>query len=48
MRLPLSLQRARMGTEITLSFGGLDMDWSKNSRGTDHGMLFQEKDRLTL
>lgn len=34
-----------MGTEITLSFAGIDLDWSKNSRGADHGMLFQEHDR---
>jgi hypothetical protein len=37
-----------MGTEISLSLGGLDIDWSKNSRGNDHGMLFQEKDRLPV
>lgn len=34
-----------MGTEITLEVGGITLDWSKNSRGADHGMLFQEKDR---
>jgi hypothetical protein len=28
-----------------LEVGGLTVDWSKNSRGIDHGMLFQEKDR---
>lgn len=33
-----------MGTEITLEVGGLTIDWSKNSRGVDHGMLFQEND----
>ncbi|MDD5410922.1 MAG: HEPN/Toprim-associated domain-containing protein [Methylobacter sp.] len=37
-----------MGTEITLKVGGLDLDWSKNSRGTDHGMLFQERDRKRI
>ena len=35
-----------MGTEITLELGGLTLDWSKNSRGSDHGMLFQERDRM--
>lgn len=34
-----------MGTEITLEVGGLTVDWSKNSFGVDHGMLFQEQDR---
>ena len=34
-----------MGTEIKLAVGGVTLDWSKNDRGTDHGMLFQEKDR---
>lgn len=34
-----------MGTEISLDIGGLSIDWSKNSRGTDHGPLFQEGDR---
>lgn len=34
-----------MGTVITLDVGGLTVDWSKNARGNDHGMLFQEKDR---
>jgi hypothetical protein len=34
-----------VGTVITLDVGGLEVDWSKNSRGDDHGMLFQEKDR---
>ena len=34
-----------MGTEITLEAGGLTLDWCKNSRGLDHGMLFQAKDR---
>lgn len=33
-----------MGTEITLEVGGLTIDWCKNSRGVDHGMLFQDKD----
>ncbi|GHU12136.1 hypothetical protein AGMMS50225_19340 [Betaproteobacteria bacterium] len=34
-----------MGTEITLEVGKLTLDWSKNSRGVDHGVLFQERDR---
>ena len=34
-----------MGTVITLEVGGIGLDWSKNSRGNDHGMLFQDKDR---
>ncbi len=34
-----------MGTLIALEIAGLDIDWSKNSRGIDHDMLFQEQDR---
>lgn len=34
-----------VGTEIALEVGGVTLDWSKNSRGNDHGALFQEKDR---
>ncbi len=37
-----------MGTEIVLEVGGLTLDWSKNSRGIDHGVLFQEKDRKRI
>ena len=37
-----------MGTEITLELGGLTLYWCKNSRGLDHGMLFQEKDRKRI
>ena len=37
-----------MGTEISLELGGLTLDWSKNSRGADHGALFQEKDRKPI
>ena len=37
-----------MGTEITLVVGGLSLDYSKNSRGFDHGALFQEADRKRL
>lgn len=37
-----------MGTIIDLTVGGLAVDWSKNSRGTDHGVLFQEGDRKRL
>lgn len=33
-----------MGTEISLAVGGIDVAWSKNSRGIDHGMLFQATD----
>jgi hypothetical protein len=34
-----------VGTEITLEVGGLTLDWNKNRRGNDHGILFQPKDR---
>ncbi|MBZ4329651.1 HEPN/Toprim-associated domain-containing protein [Corallococcus sp. AS-1-12] len=34
-----------MGTLITLDVGGITLTHSKNSRGTDHGSLFQEQDR---
>lgn len=37
-----------MGTEITLEVGGLTIDRCKNSRGLDHGMLFQAKDRKRI
>lgn len=37
-----------MGTEISLDIGGLSIDWSKNSRGDDHGPLFQEGDRKPI
>jgi hypothetical protein len=37
-----------MGTEITLEIAGLTVDWSKNSRGTDHGALFQSMDRKPI
>ena len=37
-----------MGTEITLEVGGLTLDWCKNSRGIDHGMLFQVEDRKRI
>ena len=33
-----------VGTEISLGIGGLSIDGSKNSRGNDHGPLFQEGD----
>jgi len=33
-----------MGTEIDLKIGEVSISWSKNSRGIDHGSLFQEKD----
>lgn len=34
-----------MGTEIQLKVAGLSIDYSKNSMGTDHGVLYQEEDR---
>jgi hypothetical protein len=38
----------RVGTEIHLELGGLSLDWAKNHRGTDHGSLFQERDRRAV
>jgi hypothetical protein len=37
-----------VGTEISLDISGLSVDWSKNARGADHGVLFQEGDRKRL
>lgn len=37
-----------MGTEIDLKIGNIVIDWSKNSRGIDHGMLFQDHDRTHI
>lgn len=37
-----------MGTEIYLTVGGVMIDWSKNRRGRDHGILFQQEDRRRL
>ncbi len=37
-----------MGTEIQLEVGGVTVDWAKNRAGTDHGVLYQEKDRKRL
>ena len=37
-----------MGTEISLDVGGMTVDWSKNMRGTNHGPLYQERDRKRL
>jgi hypothetical protein len=34
-----------MGTEIILNIGGINLTYSKNERGIDHGSLFQDKDR---
>jgi len=34
-----------MGTEISLSVDGVDVCWSKNHMGIDHGSLFQHDDR---
>ncbi|MBN8500915.1 MAG: hypothetical protein J0M19_07175 [Sphingomonadales bacterium] len=33
-----------MGTEIDLTVGRITLDWSKNSKGIDHGILFQPSD----
>lgn len=37
-----------MGTEIYLTVGGATVDWSRNRRGRDHGVLFQPNDRKLL
>ena len=37
-----------MGTEISLDVGGMTVDWSKNTRGADHGVLFQASDRTRI
>ena len=37
-----------MGTEISLNVGGISLAWSKNTRGMDHGALYQELDRKRL
>lgn len=37
-----------MGTIINLKIGAVTLDWSKNSRGIDHGVLFQESDRTLI
>lgn len=37
-----------MGTEIYLTVGGVMVDWSKNRRGRDHGVLFHPEDRRRL
>ena len=34
-----------MGTYIHLDVGGMRVDWCKNARGADHGVLFQACDR---
>ncbi len=34
-----------MGTIISLDIAGMGLDWSKNSKGVDHGAFFQEQDR---
>lgn len=33
-----------LGTEITLEIAGLTLDWAKNTRGFNHGALFQSGD----
>ena len=38
-------QEPLVGTIIDLCVGGISVDWSKNRRGTDHGALFQVRDR---
>lgn len=35
----------QLGTEIHLEVGGIAVDWAKNRRGSDHGVLFQDADR---
>ena len=37
-----------MGTEISLDVGGMAVDWSKNMRGADHGVLFHACDRTRV
>lgn len=37
-----------MGTSIELAVGGIAVDWAKNSRGNDHGPLFQQQDRKRM
>ena len=37
-----------MGTEITLDIEDLSITYAKNSRGFDHGSLFQEQDRKRI
>ncbi len=37
-----------MGTAISLDVDGMTVDWSKNMRGADHGVLFQARDRTRL
>jgi hypothetical protein len=37
-----------VGTEIELKVGPLMLDWSKNGRGRDHGVLFREQDRTHI
>jgi hypothetical protein len=41
----ISRKERYMGTEIYLTVGGVMVDWSKNRRGRDHGVLFQPQDR---
>ncbi len=37
-----------MGTEITLEIAGMTLDYTKNFVGSDHGALFQTKDRKRI
>ncbi|QKF58415.1 HEPN/Toprim-associated domain-containing protein [Aliarcobacter lanthieri] len=37
-----------MGTEISLNIGELSVSWSKNSMGIDHGVIFQEENRIPV
>lgn len=37
-----------MGTEISLSIDNVDVCWSKNHMGIDHGWLFQDGDRKRI
>lgn len=42
----MARKERKMGTEIYLTVGGVTVDWSKNRRGRDHGVLFQPQDRM--
>jgi hypothetical protein len=37
-----------VGTAITLDVGGVELTYSKNDRGIDHGSIFQEQDRKPI
>ncbi len=48
IQLLKNIKSEKMGTEISLNIGELSVNWSKNSMGMDHGILFQEKDRMPV